>query len=568
MASKIEVGQSIVLSPITQSCLFANVLFRHVSTRMLVDTGSAVNLISKTLCEDLGVDITQLTPISTSLAAANGSSLEQFGVVELEFSLEGMMFSSSYIVADLVDIPGILGMEFLEKNDVNIFTSKPSLKIGETEILLEKSSTLSKSVRLCKQVVVPANSELLVDCFLEGGRAAYSEGLIEPVSSLGNEGLLCARTLVDPRTSCIVVSIMNINDRNVTLKQGQAVATLEAVTKIHSITPQTKSKHNTTRTLPEHLKPLVEGASTTLSEQEKERLTKLLIDYDDIFLGPDNKLGRTKLVQHKIDTGNALPFKTPLRRHHIQQKPIIEEELKKMLEQDIIEPSESPWSSPVLLVTKKDGSVRFCIDFRQLNSITRKDAYPLPRIDESLDALGGSQFFSTLDLASGHWQCEVEEKDRPKTAFSTHKGLFQFKVMPFGLCNAPACFERLMDLVLRGLLWEKCLCYLDDIIIMGATFHQALDNLELVFQRFRQANLKLKPKKCVLLQTEVLFLGHKVTREGISTDPSKIKAVKSWPVPESVKEVKGFLGLAGYYRRFIPSFSEIAVPLTKLTRNQ
>ena len=184
-----------------------------------------------------------------------------------------------------------------------------------------------------------------------------------------------------------------------------------------------------------------------------------------------------------------------------------------MFQNDVIEPSKSPWSFPLLLVEKKDGSIRFCVDLRRLNAVTRKDAYPLPKICESLDALWGASWFSTLDLVSGRWQCEMHEADKDKTAFSTHKGLYQFKVLPFGLCNAPVSFERLMELVLRGLILERCLCYIDNVVVFGRTFDSALDNLQIVVSRFREANLKLKPSKCVLFQTEVLFLGHIVNSQ-------------------------------------------------------
>lgn len=181
---------------------------------------------------------------------------------------------------------------------------------------------------------------------------------------------------------------------------------------------------------------------------------------------------------------------------------------------------------------KKDQTWRFCIDYRALNLLTHKDAYPLPRIDTSLDSLDGNKWFRTIDFASGYWQCLVHEKDRPKIGFPCHRGLFQFKVMPFGLYNATSCFERLMEIVLKGYQWERCLCYLDDVIISGPTFEKAIENLEFVFERFRQANLKLKPKKYALFQHQVLFLGHLVTDEGIACDPTKIETVREWPTPK------------------------------------
>ena len=236
-----------------------------------------------------------------------------------------------------------------------------------------------------------------------------------------------------------------------------------------------------------------------------------------------------------------------------------------MQQKDVIEPSSSPWASPIVLVKKRDGSTRFCVDYRKLNKVTRKDAYPLPRIDDTLNTLAGAQWFSTLDLVSGYWQVEVDPNDRPKTAFCTTEGLFQFKVMPFGLCNAPATFQRLMDLVLAGLQWSHCLVYLDNVIVIGRSFTEHLQNLQAVFKRLRQAGLKLKPSKCSLLQQEVQYLGHIVNREGISVDPGKVEKVLTWPVPQNVQEVRQFLGFCSYYRRFIQNFADIARPLHRMT---
>ena len=254
------------------------------------------------------------------------------------------------------------------------------------------------------------------------------------------------------------------------------------------------------------------------------------------------------------------------KRHHASCDPAtLPEHLQDLLSGGQIEPSESPWSAPVVLVTKKDGGTRFCVDYRKLNLATVKDAYPLPRIDDTLDMLAGKRWFSTLDLASGYWQVSLSPEARCKTAFATHSGLFQFKVMPFGLCNTPATFERLMDRVLQGLRWSRCLVYLDDIISFGTTFGDSLDNLILIFERLRSYGLQLKSTKCHLFQSSVPFLGHVVGRDGLQCDPRKIEDVKSWPVPDCLKSVRQFLGFVGYYRRFIPNFADLAEPLVALT---
>ena len=216
-------------------------------------------------------------------------------------------------------------------------------------------------------------------------------------------------------------------------------------------------------------------------------------------------------------------------------------------------------------MTKKDGGTRFCVDYRRLNLATVKYAYPLSCIDDTLDMLAGKRWFSTLDLASGYWQVSLSPDTRCKTAFATHSGLFQFKVMPFGLCNVLATFERLMDRVLQGLRWSRCLVYLDDIISFGTMFDDALDNLTLIFERLRSYGLQLKSTKCHLFQMSVPFLGHVVGREGLQCDPKKIEDVKSWPVPDCLMSVWQFLGFVGYYRWFISNFADMAERLVSLT---
>ena len=302
-----------------------------------------------------------------------------------------------------------------------------------------------------------------------------------------------------------------------------------------------------------------------LDENDKDQFKKLLVKYRSQFMQPGYQLGKTSLVQHQIHTGDHAPIKQRPRREPLGMQGVVKQELDKMLEKGIIEPSTSAWGSPIVLVRKKDNTVRFCIDYRKLNEITVKDAYPLPRIEDNLDALQGSTLFSTLDLASGYWQVQMADQDKEKTAFSTKYGLYQFNVMPFGLCNAPGTFERLMETVLRGMQWERAVLYLDDIIVFSNNAQQHMERLEEVFQRLKTANLTLKPSKCRFFQKKVEFLGHIVDEQGIHTDPKKVSAVAAWETPKRVKDVRAFLGLTGYYRRFIKDYGKIAKPLHHLT---
>ncbi|XP_041929087.1 uncharacterized protein LOC121693610 [Alosa sapidissima] len=231
----------------------------------------------------------------------------------------------------------------------------------------------------------------------------------------------------------------------------------------------------------------------------------------------------------------------------------------------VIEPSSSPWAAPAILVRKKDGSWRFCVEYRRLNQVTRKDSYPLPRIDDALDSIAGSCWFSSLDLRSGYWQIELAPEARPKTAFTIGQGLWQFRVLHFGLCNGPANFERLMERVLAGIPRTCCVIYLDDIMCHATDFTGAIGHLEKVFDAIRGAGLKLHPKKCHLFRRQTGFLGHVVGAAGVATDPAKVETVRRWPVPRDGAELRSFLGLASYYRRFIRDFATVASPLHRLT---
>ena len=239
-----------------------------------------------------------------------------------------------------------------------------------------------------------------------------------------------------------------------------------------------------------------------------------------------------------------------------------------MLKQDLIQPSMSPWSFPVVVVKKKNGKFRFCVNYKPLNDITKKDNYPLPRVDEILDSLKDAKWFTTLDLASGYWQIKVREEHREKTAFITKFGTYEFKVMPFGLCNASATFQRTMDKVLKGIKDQFVMVYLDDVIIYSKTFNEHLGHIEEVFNRIKKANLRLKAEKCKFGAKELQFLGHVVGSDGVKPDPEKVNKIVNYPVPKNIRELRGVLGLFSYYRRFIKDFSKRADSLYELLKKE
>ena len=293
--------------------------------------------------------------------------------------------------------------------------------------------------------------------------------------------------------------------------------------------------------VPDFLQDLLNRSSKHLGSDQGGEIAALLIEFADVSSASDDDLDKTGIVRHRINTGGAQPIRQRARRMPIHQRAEAETEVQKMLKRGVIEHSSSPWASPIVLVKKKDESTCFCVDYRRLNDVTIKDSYPLPRIDDSLDALAGSEWFSTLDLKNGYWQVEMEEEDKAKTAFTAGSGLYQLNVMPFGLANAPATFERLMERVLSGLPPELCLVYLDDLIVYGKHFQDELKRLRNVFLRLRAAKLKLSPNKCHLFQRHVSYLGHIVSKDGVSTDPTKVRSVTDWPTPQTVAQVRSFL---------------------------
>ena len=304
-----------------------------------------------------------------------------------------------------------------------------------------------------------------------------------------------------------------------------------------------------------------------LNQDELNKLIKLLNRYKDLTITENEKLTFTSKIKHKIVTMDDIPIYTKSYKFPEIYKTQVDKEIDKLLNDGIIQPSYSPWNSPIWVVEKKpDASgikkIRVVNDFRKLNDKTVDDRFPIPDITKILSKLGTSNYFTTLDLTSGFHQIEMDPKDTEKTAFSTDKGHFEYKRMPFGLKNAPATFQRLMNYVLKDLVNKVCYVYLDDIIILGTSLEEHIQNIKAVFEKLREANLKIQLHKCEFLRKEVAYLGHIITIDGIKPNPEKIKIIQNFPLPKTITEIKSFLGLLGYYRRFIQDFSKITKPFT------
>lgn len=304
-----------------------------------------------------------------------------------------------------------------------------------------------------------------------------------------------------------------------------------------------------------------------LNNEEKTQLEKLLNKYKSLFHSDSDKLTFTNAIKHKIATKHENPIYAKSYRYPQVHKAEVNKQIKEMLEQNIIRHSQSPYSAPLWVVPKKmdasgETKWRIVIDYRKLNDITIEDRFPIPNMDEILDKLGRCLYFSTLDLAKGFYQVEIDEASAAKTAFSTQDGHYEFLRMPMGLKNAPATFQRLMNSVLGDLVGTHCLVYLDDIIVFSTSLQEHMISLDKVLERLKGANLRLQKHKCNFMKAEVEFLGHIVTPDGIKPNPEKIEALKNFPIPRNEKQIKQFLGLAGFYRKFIRDFAKICKPLT------
>ena len=462
----------------------------------LVDPGAVVSAISLQGYEKLMESNAKLTPmkaIHMELEAANKSDMSVHGMCNLELSVHGLIINMDALVVDL-NCHAILGMDILgdaSKLPFILDLVKGTLSGGgyETIQLHRFQAATECFAETTDSVCIPPHSEVMLWAKLKtnNGRRGPTAGVVLALQTFVQEfGLLVGRSLVRADTDDWKIPILIYNSDLCTMKPADCtcnpviipahtrIARVEEIQAIQHIGSRETEMKTEESALPPHLIDVLDAA-TELTSNQRARAAALLAKHVNTFPAPGTPItGRTEAVMHDIDTGSTRPIRCNPRKLSPKKIKIQQELVDKMLEEGQIEHSVSAWSAPTVLVTKKDGTTRFCIDYRRLNNSTKRDAFPLPRIDDSLNSLNGQSWFSTLDLASGYWQVRLSEDAKPKTAFATHSGLFQFAVMPFGLCNAPATFERLMSQVMRRLHWKRCLVYIDDILVFGHDFESVL----------------------------------------------------------------------------------------------
>jgi len=506
---------------------------------------------------------------------ADGRLLKSMRVVTLAFSCGPVTSTHDFGVLRGLPCEALLGFDLLAVNGVVLdpragclrFTDHPGAVL---DFDVDKSNAI---LQCAESTLLPPRTETLVRAVLS--KPPATEYLAQPIASVESaKGVCVASTLHQGRHP--VLRLLNCTERPIQLRQGSSLARAVEANVLF-----TMGEESDFATSPDKVRTFSELAhnsqddplnDVSIGEQlpphQADALRGMLARFRDVFASKARPIGLTSRCEHTIDTGGSAPLSQGLRPSAPKDRETERTEVDKMLEYGVIEPSTSPWASPIVMVSKKDGSTRFCVDYRRVNTVTKKDVHPLPRTSDLLEALGRAKFFSVLDAASGYWQIPVAESDREKTAFICSSGLYQFRTMPFGLCNAPATYQRFMNCLLAGLNWICCLVYLDDVIVFSTTFEEHLAHLEDILSRFRQADTLLKPTKCRFAVEEVEYLGHLVSSEGVRPDPKKVDKLRKYPSPTTVTEVRAFLGLAGYYRRFVRNFSLVAAPLFDLLKEK
>ena len=570
-----------------------------IPVNCLLDTGSQVTTITETF---FNLHYKGMTLLSTSnwltLTAANGLEIPYAGYIELDIEVQGVTLEKRgiLVVKDPTspssrerkrEVPGLIGMNILGPLS-HILRSKArdnqstNLSTAWNQALrtsyIQSNTSVRGTARVAgkKPVLVPANS---VSTVMATGWNGHSDSkdmvIVESIQNCDDARVCVINTLVKPSGS-FGVRVVNLTDNDIWLQPRARIGVLHSVDSIESDIDFNRVSVNEERVeyrpsaCPDETvhyqvkKSLFDLSGSDLTPEEIRKATELFEKHSDVFTTSDNDLGYTETVKHKIRTTDDIPVTQPYRRIPPSQYQEVKDHIQKLLDNSVIKESHSNYASPIVLVRKKNGSLRLCVDYRKLNSKTVRDCFPLPRICESLDSLNGAKWFTTLDLASGFNQVAVSEDDKHKTAFITPFGLFEYNRMPFGLCNAPATFQRLMQSCLNDQIFQILLVYIDDIIVFSETYDEHLSRLDRVLARLSQHGLKIRMDKCKFLQREVSYLGYTVSDKGVSTDPDKVAVVKEWKVPESVKELRSFLGFASYYRRFIKNFAKIAGPLHDL----
>lgn len=504
----------------------------------------------------------KLCPADKVLKDASQNVINLLGKVTLPIRIRGdsgrvVEKDVEFYVSDSNSTDSILlGRNFMQLfGSVTFDFDRNRIKLGD--IFCSGFRTRCGRAKISKMVVVPAKSEVFIDMKSRKGNGLVKADFTPDLNN-GISGLYAAKSRVVPNTEGhFRISVVNVTSQDIVLRKdgrlGKLTECAETVAEVDFEDYEGQSIDWTKVNIGD------------IPDADRTRVLQLLEKYKDVFAKNTKKPKQVNNASHSIDTGGCLPiFKKPYQIPYAYTENF-NTQTEEMLKNGIIRPSKSPWNAPVILVKKKDQSLRFVCDFRALNDATIKDTYPLPKIGEVIDRMEGSTYFTTLDCASAYWSIPLKEEDKEKTAFSGPRGKYEFNVTPYGLCNAGASYQRMMDISLSGLSMFKILTYLDDIVIFSRSLEEHEKQLEMLLERLRRCNISLNLSKCSFAMKEVDFLGYSLNGDGVKPQKRLTDAIRNFPTPNTKKELKRFLGISNYYRDFIPMYADISSPLNALT---
>uniref|UniRef100_A0A914H3L2 RNA-directed DNA polymerase n=1 Tax=Globodera rostochiensis TaxID=31243 RepID=A0A914H3L2_GLORO len=555
--------------------LIVKVEVQGTETEAMLDGGAQISLISAQffykLIKEGKLDLreVELSRNAARIADVNGKEVKCYGSVTLQIHRKGCQLSSIrfYVTDASFGFNLLLGTNSLADLGFMLYDAA-----NKEMIEFEKVRQQENTLRVIFQTKLRPGSTKLVEVQV-GSEWNGKDVVISPISSGSNIQL--EQTVGKVSEGKVIGQITNLapswdqpEEEEVTGAIELAEYIMDADNALLPTEPLYTQTYEAGEMEANERVETIKAMSKTgrISEPEKLELMNLLNEFEEIFAISEEELTQTDLVSHTIETGDAIPIRSKMRPVPYAYREKVSGMIQDYLGRGIIRPSFSPWASPIVIVPKKDGSLRFCVDYRGLNSVTVKDAFPLPNIDNTLLALGGKKVFTTLDFISGYWQIKMDPESIDKTAFVTEFGLHEFIVLPFGLSNAVATFQRFMTHLFEGLINDFVFIYIDDILVASESWDKHKEHLSTVFQRIREAGLKLKISKCAFSAGELPFLGHVLTSDGLKMDMDKMRPITEFPIPRSKKALQSFLGFLAYYRKFIYGFGPIAAPLYGLLK--
>lgn len=548
----------------------------NTGVQVLLDTGATVTLIGADTIRRIGMETEIELWNKGPVRAANGNSLQVMGTIRLELKIGPAVIICKAVVVQDLSRDMILGKDVLKltrarldmEHDTVTFAGCPPLPFGEA---VGEAAQVDVEYIVCatEDYTIPPRSEAIIGAeTVQKGDAAIGVAIVLDDEEYRNDRKFAtANSLVQiDGHGLLVCAVVNTSTTPVQVKKGEILGRIEAVDEKLLSKPKLDDEARAHAFSAEkEFNPNDIKLGRNLTKHQRQLVHTLLSQYADVFQENLKTPGQLRVPSLTIDLVPGATMK-PVRnfrkseKEHDQIKTMMEDKVKK----GVAERSNSMFAAPTMMVPKKDGRLRMVVDLRGLNAITVPVVQSMPRPDDMFAAVRGSAYFSLADATWGYWQMDLAADDRPKAAYSTREGIFQPTTMDFGMRNAPAIWQRAMNMIFDGLLWERCLIYMDDLLVYSRTFEQHMENLEQCLIRCRQHNLKLRPTKCLFFQEKIPFLGHQVSGDGVEMDAKKVQAIVDIPPPETATKLHSFVCMAQYYREFLRDFANIVRPLREL----